>query len=394
MLPRGSYGLCYICDEYPPVVDKFGGLGIAFREHAEAFARRGRRVNVICRTTAREPGVHQVNGVSVHVVKPSTVPKARAVVDRLRLDALVRRVRTSEADIIVSAEYAGPLLVRSFGNPLIVHLEGSMTVSTIEQHREASPLARFFERRTVDLADVISAASGYCARTTLSALGARPRKVHVFPNSVDASRFTPAPAAVDSQRVLFVGKMNRLKGVFVLAEAMQRVFACVPGATLALIGGDHVEDGVSCLDRMLDRFSPADRARVHALGSLSHDEVAREVRRCGVLVLPSLTEMCPTVVLEAMSSGRPVVASNRGGIPELVQDGRTGLLADPGRPATFADALVRLLTSPYVANAMGEAGRQAVLTTFTSEAVVNGLQRFYDQLIHDWNRHRNPSCAA
>jgi glycosyltransferase involved in cell wall biosynthesis len=377
------YGLCYICDEYPPVVEAYGGMGIAFREHAEAFARRGRCVNVICRTTARPAGLQIVNGVCVHVVTPSALPKARALVDRLRLDTLVRCACTSDADIVVTAEYAGPLLVRSFRNPLIVHLEGSMTVSTLEQHRHVRPLTRFFERRTVNLADAISAASGYCAQATLSALGVRPRPVRVFPNSVDATRFVPAPADVEPQRVLFVGKLNRLKGLFVLADAMRRVFARVPDATLTLIGGDHVEDGTSCSRRFLDGFSPSEQARVQVLGCLTHAEVAREVGRCGVLVLPSLTDMCPTVVLEAMSCGRPVVASNRGGIPELVQDGRTGLLADPDLPATFADALIRLLTAPDTANGMGTAGRQAVLTTFTSEAVVNGLQRFYDELIED-----------
>jgi glycosyltransferase involved in cell wall biosynthesis len=383
-------GLCYICDEYPPVVDAYGGLGIAFREHAEAFARRGRRVRVICRTTTRSAGVYRINDVDIHVVAPAVVPKARAIVDRLHLDALIRRLRTSAADIIVSAEYAGPLLVRSFRNPLIVHLEGSMTLSTVEQQRHPPALARFFERRTVELADAVSAVSTHCARATLSALGAAPRPVRIFPNSVDATRFVPAPAEVDPHRVLFVGKLNRLKGLFVLAEAMRRVLAAVPEATLTLIGGDHAEQGQSCLRRFLDGFDPAERARIRASGCLSHDDVAREVARCGVAVLPSLTEMCPTVVLEAMSCGRPVVASNRGGIPELLQDGVTGLLADPDRPDTFADSLIRLLTDQNLANAMGRVGRERVLTMFTSEAIVNGLERFYDELIEA----RTRPCAA
>jgi glycosyltransferase involved in cell wall biosynthesis len=381
-------GLCYICDEYPPVSDAYGGMGIAFREQAEAFARRGRRVSVICRTFARHAGVHDVNGVAVHVIAPSTVPKARAVVDRLKLDTLVRQIRGSMNDIVISAEYAGPLLVRSFRNPLVVHLEGSRTVSTLEQHRDVPPVARFFERRTVEMADAISAASAYCGRATLSALGISSRQVRVFPNSVDSARFVPAPTQVDPHRVLFIGKLNRLKGLFVLAEAMKQVFAAVPEATLNLIGGDHVERGESCLSRFLDHFELRDRSRIGVLGAITHEEVARQVRQCGVAVLPSLTEMCPTVVLEAMSSGRPVVASNRGGIPELVQDGRTGLLADPDQPATFAKALIRLLTAPDLANAMGHDGRMRVLTTFTSEAVVDGLERFYDELSED------RKCAA
>jgi glycogen(starch) synthase len=376
-------GLCYICDEYPPVNDAYGGMGIAFREQAEAFARRGRRVNVICRTTARDAGVHQINGVAVHVIAPSIVPKARAVVDRLKLDALVRQIRGGPNDIVISAEYAGPLLVRSFRNPLVVHLEGSRTVSTLEQRRHVPPVARFFERRTVEMADAISAASAYCGRATLSALNIPARPVRVFPNSVDARRFVPAQADVDPHKVLFVGKLNRLKGLFVLAEAMRQVFAAVPQATLTLIGGDHVEHGESCQGRFLASFEPRDRTRISVLGAIAHAEVARQVQQCGVAVLPSLTEMCPTVVLEAMSSGRPVVASNRGGIPELVEDGLTGLLADPERPATFANALIRLLTAPDLANAMGQGGRARVLSTFTSEAVVNEIDRFYDQLAED-----------
>ena len=98
------------------------------------------------------------------------------------------------------------------------------------------------------------------------------------------------------------------------------------------------------------------------------------------MVLPSHADMCPVAVLEAMSCGRPVVASARGGIPEMVQDERTGLLADPERPDTFADALIRLLADRETANAMGAAGREAVLAAHTREALVDRLQRFYDEV--------------
>jgi L-malate glycosyltransferase len=74
------------------------------------------------------------------------------------------------------------------------------------------------------------------------------------------------------------------------------------------------------------------------------------------------------------------VASDRGGIPEIVQHGRTGLLADPDRPHTFADALVRLLMDRRTAETMGTAGRQVVLENYTSERLVERLQRFYDEL--------------
>jgi glycosyltransferase involved in cell wall biosynthesis len=375
-----SYGLCYICDEYPPVVNVFGGLGVAFREQAEAFARRGRRVAVVCRTLDRPVGVHWINGVSVHVVRPGAIPRIRAIADRIGLIGLVSRICTNPRDLVISAEYAGPLVVKGFANQLVVQIEGSMTAYAIDQNVRVRRLARFFERRTVDLADAVTAVSRYSAERTLKTLGARPRPVHVFPNSVDAVRFRPASDEVDSNRVLFLGKLNTLKGVFVLANAMKRVFAQRPATTLTVIGADHVENGESCQRRFLDHFVSGERQRIRMLGRLSHQDVAREVRQCGVLVVPSLSDMCPLVVLEAMSCARPVVASRRGGIPEILQHGRTGLLADPDRPGTFADALVSVLTNPRRANEMGAEGRRIVLRSYTSEVVVDRLQEFYDTL--------------
>jgi glycosyltransferase involved in cell wall biosynthesis len=377
---RMNYGLCYVCDEYPPVVDAFGGMGVAFREQAEAFARRGRRVEVICRTADRPPGIHVIHDVRVHVVRPGAIPKVRAFTDRLRLASLVRRICTKPADLVICPDYAGPLLVKSFRNPLIVRLGGAMSVTTPSPAIEVNRTARFFERRTVDLADATWAVSRFGADVTIATLGARPRPVQVFPNAVDPVRFHPAPAEVDPNRVLFVGKLNYLKGIFVLADAIHRVFARLPSATLSLIGGDLVEGGQSCQARFLDLLDAEERARVRVLGRLSHADAAREMRQCGVMVLPSYTDICPNAVLEAMSCGRPVVASDRGGIPELVQNGRTGLLADPDRPATFSEALIRLLTDRQTAEDMGVAGRRAVLAAHTREALVDRLQRFFDEV--------------
>jgi glycosyltransferase involved in cell wall biosynthesis len=375
-----SYGLCFVCDEYPAVVNEYGGLGTAFRDQAETFARRGRRVDVVCRTGDRPPGVHDVNGVRVHVVRPSTLPKARAIVDRLRLGRIIRRICVHPSDIVVSAEYAGPVVLKWFRNPLVVQCEGSMTLSALQQNRPASRLARFFERRTVDAADALAAVSQFGAGATLTALGARPRPVRVVPNPVNADRFAPAPEEVLPNRVLFVGKLNRLKGLFVLLDAMRQVWEKVPAATLVLVGGDLVEDGSSCLQRLVEQLDASSRDRVVYLGRIGRSAVAKELRQCTLLVLPSFTEMCPVAVLEAMSCGRPVVASNRGGIPEVVEDGQTGLLADPDRPASFATAIVRLLTNSAEAEAMGAAGRRRVLERYTSDAIADHLQRVFDEL--------------
>ena len=322
------------------------------------------------------------------MIRPCLTPKVRAVLERVRLARLVRSICTRPTDLVIVAEYAGPLLVKAFSNPLVVQLHGSATLSAVRQGLAVPPLVRFFERRTVALATAVTAVSRFAAEATLTTLNGARRPTTIIPNFVDPSTFHPAPDEVDTSRLLFVGKLNRLKGVFVLAEFVKQVFDEVPAATLTVVGGDYVENGASCRRRFLEAFDSHERARIRMLGRISHHDSARELRRCGVLVVPSLVETFGNVVIEAMSSGRPVVASNRGGLPELVQHGLTGLLADPDCPATFADAVIRLLRDTKEADGMGGAGREAVLATYTSESVVNRLHRFYDQLRGESQRWR------
>jgi glycosyltransferase involved in cell wall biosynthesis len=84
------------------------------------------------------------------------------------------------------------------------------------------------------------------------------------------------------------------------------------------------------------------------------------------------------VVVEAMASGRPVVASNRGGIPEAVCDGVTGILADPDRPPAFTKALLGLIREPARAHALGEAGRMRAVEKFSPERVYERTRSLHD----------------
>jgi glycosyltransferase involved in cell wall biosynthesis len=96
-----------------------------------------------------------------------------------------------------------------------------------------------------------------------------------------------------------------------------------------------------------------------------------------LLVLPSLNEGLPRVILEAMATGLPVVATSVGGIPELVMDGRTGLLVRPGDERALADAVCRVLADPDLAEAWGRAGREVAEREYEREANI----RRYAQIV-------------
>ena len=174
-----------------------------------------------------------------------------------------------------------------------------------------------------------------------------------------------APTAPDAPWV-FAGDLSYDKGVAVLLDAYARL-DCPPPLLLAgrMGTGDSWD------------FPPG----VRWLGEVSHDEVLALFGSARAVVVPSVwADPCPTVVLEAMAAGRPVVAAASGGIVDMVLDGQTGLLVPPGDPGALASALADLLRQPQRAAAFGVAGRERA-REFTVSAVVTRLEAMYAEAI-------------
>jgi glycosyltransferase involved in cell wall biosynthesis len=109
------------------------------------------------------------------------------------------------------------------------------------------------------------------------------------------------------------------------------------------------------------------------------------------MVLPSLSEGLPNVVLEAFAACKPVVASNIGGVPEVVEEGISGYLVPPGRPQPLAEAILKMLGDPAKMQSMGSAGYERVRREFTFEAQTEKLEAIYYQMINEFKATRNPS---
>jgi glycosyltransferase involved in cell wall biosynthesis len=191
------------------------------------------------------------------------------------------------------------------------------------------------------------------ARYLEQRLGVARARIVAFPNGVDAGRFRAAPrTAVDAGRVLFVGGWLDVKGRRLVTAAWPSVLARVPGATLTLLGTGLEEE------RVLADFPPGVRPSVRVRPRVVDEaEVAAEFAAHGLFFMPSLTEGSPLALLEAMASGLPAVATAVGGIPDLLEDGRSGLLAPPLDARACADALASLLGDPGRAGQMGAAAR-------------------------------------
>ncbi|MGH2369592.1 MAG: glycosyltransferase family 4 protein, partial [Chloroflexota bacterium] len=166
--------------------------------------------------------------------------------------------------------------------------------------------------------------------------------------------------------LLFVGALRRYKGVETLLRAYQGLAGAPP---LVLIGPVWPETPTEV------------PPNVKLLRNWRHDAVMHAWRRSLIGLAPSIwPEPCPTVVMEAMAAGRPVVASRIGGIPDLVADGQTGFLVPPDDPVALRRAMQRLLADAALRDRMGQAGYQK-LAGFRASAVVPRIEAVYREAI-------------
>jgi glycosyltransferase involved in cell wall biosynthesis len=192
-------------------------------------------------------------------------------------------------------------------------------------------------------------------------------RVEVLPNPVVAAP-EPRSARAEPPTVLYASRLVAEKGVDPLLDAAARLPA---GVRVRLAGAGRLERAVR--SRIAAEGLPVD-----VLGPLPPSEVEAELRAAAVAVLPALWwENCPMAVLEAAAQGVSVVASAVGGVPELVDDGRTGLLVPPGDVAALAGALTRLVSDPGEADRMGRAGWARMRSRHDPAAHVAVLQDVY-----------------
>lgn len=212
----------------------------------------------------------------------------------------------------------------------------------------ADALARYGLRRSDGVRTISAYTSGL-----VRAAGAEPTAE--FAAFMDFEPFLETPPASLPERptALFVGVLERYKAVDVLAEAWRRAAPRVPDATLHLVGRGTLREVPDTLVRQLP-------AQTRWTESLTAREIARALDESTALVLPSRSEGLGRVVVEAACRGRGIVGSRVGGIPDIVEDGVTGLLVPPGDAGALADALVRVLTDRPLAERLGLAAHDAV----------------------------------
>jgi alpha-maltose-1-phosphate synthase len=376
--------------EWPPA--NYGGAGV----HVEYLVRELRRmveVEVHCfgepRSDARS---HEA---------PESLRTANPALQTLGVDLSMVAALSPDIEVAHShtwyANFAGHTASLLYDVPHIItaHSLEPRRPWKAEQLGGGYRLSSWIEQMTYEAADGIIAVSHGMRRDVLDCYpNIDPDLVHVVHNGIDYDAFTPARSSsgiealgIDPSTpyVLFVGRITRQKGITHLLAAAEALPAEIPIVVCAS-SPDTPELGNEV--RQMIEGLQASRPGVHWIQSqLPRDVLIELYSHAGVFVCPSVYEPLGIVNLEAMALEIPVVASDVGGIPEVVDDGRTGLLVhydhtdEMGFRRDLAAAIERVVADPSTARTMGRAGRERVMAEFGWDVVAQRTLDVYTAAI-------------
>jgi alpha-maltose-1-phosphate synthase len=385
--------------EYPPHI--YGGAGVVVDQLTQALSKR-MAVEVRC-FGEREPATGPITvrgytpwerlkaGKDGPLFAPSleTLSIGLAMA-RDPVDADVAHAHTWYADM------AG-LWIRTLHRiPLVVTLHSMEPLRPwkADQLGTGYAVSSWAERLAVERADRVIAVSEQMRADITTHFQVDPERVVVLHNGVDAESFARterrdalARHGVRAPYVLFVGRISEQKGIFQLLEAARTLPA---GVQLVLCASSP--DTPELRARL--EAAVTGRPEIHWINAmLPVPEVVELYSHAAVFVCPSIYEPFGLINLEAMACGTPVVASRVGGIPEVVVDGETGRLVEPGDPTALGQALREVLADPERARRMGEAGRRRVEAQFSWDRIADRTMTVYREAIESKAAHRGRASA-
>lgn len=360
----------------PFFLPDMGGIEVFSASLLPELVRRGYQVEVIASFgTNKLPEESTFQGIPVHRLPLRSVLRKE---NYALLPAVLRRVseikRAFQADLY-HIHLADP---GAFFHLRTIKVQTAPTVVTLQVPSEAFPN---LDEGTVihelaHAADWFTSVSEVTVSGWLEAFPFLSERASLVYNAVELPELTPLPLPFDPPVLLCVGRLVPEKRFDIAIKAMALLRERFPALCLVIVG-----DGIlrNELHELVNNLQLTDRVRF--TGVVPHHRISELLNTSTMFLMPSVSEGFPLTPLEAACMARPVVASAIGGIPEVVLDGKTGIIVPPLNPLILADAIGYLLNHPALAQEMGLAGRKLVEVEFSMDRTISGYEEIYHRLV-------------
>ncbi len=388
--------IIFISLEYAPVI---GGAEKQTKTLAEKLAAAGFPVTVLTRWHKGLPVNEAMNGVEVKRIRTVWLPFLSWLSFCSGVLLFVRRHKKEniilQAQILSVPALAAACCVRLFNKPALVKLAAGGKGGNIDTLLH-SRLGKYKFNLLKENLDYFIAIN----QEVLSELeqeGIVARKVKFLSNGVDTDLYQPVEMAEKERLksslklgsglvVLYVGRLHQVKNLAVLIDSFGQMQTSDPVAQLVIIGSGPEE---TCLKKQVAEKRLAEKVIFLPM----QDNVRPYLQAADIFVLPSQREGIANALLEAMACGLAVVASNIGGNKELIQNGTSGLLVEPGDASSLAAALSRLASDEKLRIRLGAAARQKVEEHYGLAAIISGYRDIYGLMARKYFKQHFPVLA-
>lgn len=396
--------ILYLCDEYPP--GRHGGIGSVVQLMARTMVAMGHNVVVAGLYDWGYGGEDYFddNGVKVYRYRMNLASEWFKKQDSIRVRATYKLMKLSrvlqvdikkslskykdniealisEHDIDViempdyhdyrrfASSYISPLV---FSVPTVVKIHGSLTYIAKENNREVPKHIWQMEHDMFERATAVCSVSKYGGRKIMNYLELN-RDVKVLYNGIDTDKLHDATEK-DDNKVVFTGTLNENKGIYQLLEAWNTVHKRNKKVQLWIYGKGPIQKLKAILDEQA-------RATVHFQGHIPGEQLFNELGTAAICVFPSYAENFALGPMEAMGSGAAVIYTKRTSGPELIDDGKDGMLIDPDNTNEIANCILELLNGKEKRLSIAQAGKKKIVDQFDIKVVAQNHIHYYKEVL-------------
>ncbi len=359
-----------------------------------SFSQKGHKVTLI--TTSHPQDIeHQIvnDNFEVFYLKGTKPGKYSRQWWKKSLEKFLELNSNEEFDAIFS-ESSGALSVLKYKVrhnlkiPIVFRMPGTAIRDAISQLKQKISIRSilsaiknfifsFRDKRWIKLTDAVITCSDEVTNSIIEHLKVPKEKVYTILNGVDTDLFNPEIDTLSLKRELdipeeskiisCVTRLKKEKGIHTLLKSFQKITTQKPDIFLIIVGSGNYQDELKKLSKKLNIEN-----KVKFVGEITHENLPQYYAFSDIFVLPTLAkEGLPWTVIEAMSCGKPVIASEIGGIPQMIKDGINGLLVEPGNVKKLTEKISFLLDNKETREKLSKNAREFVVKNLSQEKMIN-----------------------
>jgi glycosyltransferase involved in cell wall biosynthesis len=368
-----------ITREFPP---SSGGIGYYVYNLSKGLIRKGHKVTVITRGSTRKIEKDVIDGIDVFKVTFFPLYPFHMTIHGFFVNSLLKSL-SSDISLIHLHSPLTPS-IKTF-LPIVTTVHTAMRIDS-RYHEVVDPyslaeriqsmyFSPIVELQIFKLSKIITSVSPSVANE-LNEYGVDSTKVKIMWNGVDEKVFFPIKNKKKSEKyVLYTGVLRARKGLFDLLKCAILVGKLYPDVKFVISGSGPL------LSRLKEQARSSGLQNVSFLGRVDRQKLLSLYQNATIHVIPSIYEGLPTVLLEAMSCGLPVIATNIGGHRDVISNGVNGLLVPPSSPEKMAQMILVLLGNESLRETLGKNARETILKNYTWEKIVNNFVGVYEGVL-------------